>query len=206
MPGLRKFDEYVYNTPAYTFSGRRLYEILDSFAASLQRHLTDEIVWILSLNRYKNLDLAAIDLQHGLYVKAHSSRLRLLPYLLTNHDLTYEGGIHSWWPSGNKARDLFLRYICTMWHRGAWRYSACTLAGKPRPLQGIKWERTEPLRVETAVMEMEQGRGPLQLPEKAHTKEAKDETADHSRTPSSSYLSTVPGSPPSSRTSVTRLV
>ena len=84
MPGLRKFDAYVYGSTPFTFMGQRLYEILDSFASALQMHLVDEIVWILSLSKFKNLNLAAIDVQHGLYVKAHSSRLRLLPYFLTN--------------------------------------------------------------------------------------------------------------------------
>lgn len=174
MPGLRKFDAYVYSSTPFTFSGQRLYEILDSFASALQMHLVDEIVWILSLNKYEGLDLAAIDVQHGLYVKAHSSKLRLLPYFLTNHDLTYEGGIHSWWPTGNRLRDFFLRYFCTQWHRGAWKYSACSLAGKPRRLQGIKWDKLGEVTVETAMVEMssqEPVNGPPQRPDKAHTKE-----------------------------------
>jgi len=143
MPGLRKFDEYVYNSTPSNFCGQKLYQILDSFAAALQMHLADEIVWILSLSKYKQLDLAAIDIQYSMYVKAHSSRIRLFPYILTNHDLTYEGGIHSWWPMGNKLRNLFLRYVCTQWNRGAWRYSTCTLGGKPKRLQGIKLDKLE---------------------------------------------------------------
>jgi hypothetical protein len=46
MPGLRRFDDYVYNATRHTFSGAALYAILDSFAATQQVHLTDEIVWI----------------------------------------------------------------------------------------------------------------------------------------------------------------
>lgn len=141
MPGLRKFDEYVYRVSPFTFSGQRLVDILDSFAASLQIHLTDEVVWILGLSKYPNLDLAAIDIQHGNYVRARSSKTRLLPYLLTNHDLTYEDGIHAWWPTGNRMRDWFLRYVCTLWNRGAWEYSSCNLAGKPQKLHGINWDK-----------------------------------------------------------------
>lgn len=155
MPGLRTFDEYVRGSDAHTFSGRRLYEILDSFAAALKVHLTDEVVWIQALRRSgARLDLAAIDAHHGGYVRAHSSRLRLLPYLLTNHDLTYEGGIHAWWPSHSRLRDAFLRYACTLWHRGAWRYSSCTLAGRPRRLLGIRWDRERDVRAEAVVVEM----------------------------------------------------
>ncbi|KAI5854466.1 hypothetical protein BZA05DRAFT_394321 [Tricharina praecox] len=195
MPGLRKFDDYVYNATPYNFSGQKLYQILDSFAAALQMHLTDEIVWILSLSKYKHLDLAAIDVQHGMYVKAHSSRLRLLPYLLTNHDLTYEGGIHSWWPTGNRARDMFLRYICTLWNRGAWKYSACSLGGKPRRLQGIKWDKLDDVTVETAMVELDIEIGP-KPPDKAYTRISK-EVPHVTHSPSESQFSS---------RSVTRLV
>lgn len=204
MPGLRRFDEYVYNTPARTFSGRRVYAILESFAAALQMHLTEEIVWILSLSKYPRLDLAAIDRQHGLYVKAHSSRLRLLPYLLTNHDVTYEGGIHAGWPTGSRLRDLFLRYVCTQRHRGAWRYSACTYGGRPRKLLGIRRDKGEETAVGMAMVDLDLGTatasGPT-LPAKAHTKEEREPARRScSRSPSISHM----GSP--SRASATMLV
>lgn len=157
MPGLRRFDEYVRRSDPHTFSGRHLYEILDSFAAALQVHLTDEVVRIQALRRFgRRLDLGAIDALHGAYVRAHSSRLRLLPYLLTNHDLTYEGGIHAWWPSHSWLRDVFLRYACTLWHRGAWRYSSCTVSGHPRHLLGIRWDREREARVKAIVVEMDE--------------------------------------------------
>ena len=159
MPGLRRFDEYVRGSDPHTFSGRHLYEILDSFAAALQVHLTDEVVWIQALRRFgRRLDLCAIDALHGAYVRAHSSRLRLLPYLLTNHDLTYEGGIHAWWPSHGWLRDAFLRYACTLWHRGAWRYSSCTVSGRPRHLLGIRWGREREARVEAVMVEIDEQR------------------------------------------------
>jgi len=188
MPGLRRFDDYVYNATPHTFSGAALYAILDSFAAALQIHLTDEIVWIQSLSKYAHLDLAAIDAQHGRYVKAHSSRLRLLPYLLTNHDRTYEGGIHAWWPISNRVRDLFLRYVCTLWNRGAWKYSACSLAGKPRRLHGIRWERLDgDLTAETALVELDLEAGP-KPPERAHTRVGSDAQLPPTHSPSESQF------------------
>lgn len=89
MGGLHEFDDYVYGVHPWQFSGARIVEILDTFAAKLQMHLTDEIVWILSLAQYPNLDLAGIDAQHGLFVKARSSLTRLLPFFMTNHDVCF---------------------------------------------------------------------------------------------------------------------
>jgi len=139
LSGLEHFDEYIRNSTPQTFSGLMVLQILDTFAATLQSHLTDEVVWIMSLSQYPQLDIGTIDAQHGLYVKAHSTHTRLLPFFLTNHDLTYEDGIHAWWPTGNKLRQWYLRYICTLVHRSSWNYSSCGLGGKPKPLVGVTW-------------------------------------------------------------------
>jgi len=150
MSGLHKFDQYVYHIDPYIFSGHRLVEILDSFAATLQMHLTDEVVWILSLSRFPQLNLARIDMEYGLYVKARSTKTRLLPFLLSNHDLTYENDIHRWWPTNGALRDFFLRYICSVVHFGAWRYSCCTLSGRPKPLvDGVDWNRLKEVAVDS---------------------------------------------------------
>ena len=148
LGGLKDFDDYIYNVSASQYSGQRVREILDSFAATLQSHLTDEVVWIMALSRFKNLDLASIDNFHRDYVKSRQSQTRIVPFLLTNHDILYEAGIHSGWPfmagalaeqdeapgMSAKLRNLWLRYVCTLVHRGAWKYSSCTFAGKPKPL------------------------------------------------------------------------
>lgn len=147
MGGLHEFDDYVYGVHPWQFSGARIVEILDTFAAKLQMHLTDEIVWILSLAQYPNLDLAGIDAQHGLFVKARSSLTRLLPFFMTNHDITYENSIHRWWPTNTPLRDFFLRYICTLVHRSAWQYSSCTFSGKPKNLVASeRWRKKERAR------------------------------------------------------------
>lgn len=144
MEGLHEFDRYLCKATPMTFSGATVLQILDSFAAKLQIHLTDEIVWIQSLAQsYPELDLAAIDACHGQYVKSRSTKTRILPFFLTNHDKTYENGIHAWWPTGNALRDLFLRYICTLVHSGAWRYSSCSRGGRPKRLEGIRRSRVE---------------------------------------------------------------
>jgi hemerythrin-like domain-containing protein len=143
MGSLRKFDDYVYRVSSSAFSGQRLLEILDTFAAPLQLHLADEVVWIASLSQYPHLDLVSIDDYHSQYFRSRSSKFRLMPYLLTNHDLTYEGGLHSLWPTGNRLSDWFLRYVCSRWHRGAWDFSSCTVSGKPRMLPGIKPTRSD---------------------------------------------------------------
>ncbi|KAF8475697.1 hypothetical protein BDZ91DRAFT_190079 [Kalaharituber pfeilii] len=156
LGGLQEFDKYVYNVHPSQFSGKKVLEILDSFAATLQSHLTDEVVWIMALSRFPNLNLAAIDNYHRQYVRSQQSQSRIIPFLLTNHDVLYEAGIHAGWPfmqaapAGtdeepgltSKLKDFWLRYVCTLVHRNAWKYSCCTFAGKPRPLEGTKMLRT----------------------------------------------------------------
>ncbi|KAH0606447.1 uncharacterized protein H6S33_004108 [Morchella sextelata] len=139
MGGLNDLDAYLRRVDPYSFSGSVVLQILETFAAKLQMHLTDEIVWIQSLaTNYPTLNLAEIDMRHGAYVGSRSTRTRVLPFFLTNHDKTYEGGIHSWWPTGNKIRDWWLRYVCTLVYSGAWQFSSCSKGGKPKRLEGIR--------------------------------------------------------------------
>lgn len=136
MDGLLEFDRYMSLVTPATYSGTAVLHILDTFAATLQLHLTDEIVWIQGLSQtYPELDIAAIDLRHEAYVKAKVSKTRIMPFFWTNHDRTYENGIHQWWPAGNVLRDWFMKYICTMVHSGAWKFSSCSKGGRPKRLE-----------------------------------------------------------------------
>lgn len=139
MHGLHRFDDYVYKVGAADYRGKELVEILDGFCADLQMHLTDEILWIQSLSKYPNLDLEKIDKQHAEYIRSRASKTRIMPVLLSNHDITYEDGIHKWWPAEqHKAADFFLRYMWSLWNRKAWAYSSCALSGKPKRLHALK--------------------------------------------------------------------
>jgi hypothetical protein len=70
-------------------------------------------------------------------------------------------------------RHLFLRYVCTLWNRGAWKYSACSLAGKPRRLRGICWEKLDgDPTFETTLVELDLEAGPKPL-DRAHTRAAR---------------------------------
>lgn len=160
LAGLQDFENYVYHVPPNQYSGNRITTILESFAATLQSHLTDEVVWIMALSRYQNLDLAAIDNYHKDYVRAKQNSTRLVPFLLTNHDIFFEAGIHAAWPIlsgphtntdetpglGARIRNLWIRYVCTLSHRHAWKYSSCTIGGKPKALEGPKQDSAGDLR------------------------------------------------------------
>lgn len=138
MVGLHKFDDYVYKVAPTSFSGDKLIEILDLFCANLQMHLTDEILWIQSLSKYPQLDLGAVDDHHASYIRARSSKTRLMPILLSNHDVTYEDAIHRWWPAESRTTsEFFMRYMWSLWNRGAWQYSSCALSGKPKRLVAL---------------------------------------------------------------------
>ena len=160
LAGLQEFEKYVYHVPPSQYDGRKIIELLDSFATTLQSHLTDEVIWILALSRFPQLDLAAIDDYHKNYVIARQNPTRTVPFLLTNHDVYYESGIHRNWPmlDGNsiregtvsrlsaRLRDHWVRYICTLVHKSVWKYSPCTVAGRPKALEGLKGEQTRSLR------------------------------------------------------------
>ena len=185
LGGLHEFEQYIYNVKPSGYCGKKVLQILDSFAATLQSHLTDEVVWIMALSRFRDLDLAAIDAHHGDYVRLRQSSSRTIPFLLTNHDVTYETGIHAGWPIKQAAlaemevdttvraalRDFWLRYICTLVHKGAWKYSCCSLGGKPRFLEANKLLRSQSRTFEEAEGEMEMGsRDRLQRPERVFTR------------------------------------
>lgn len=165
LHGLERFDDYIARSTPETFSGLVLIRILDTFAATLQNHLTDEVVWILSLKQYPQLDITSIDAQHAQYVRAHQNNTRIIPFLFTNHDMSYEDGIHDWWPGFSKPKDFFLRYLCTFVNRAAWQYSSCSYGGKPKALVDVSWATlSNSLNPEKCV---EQGPQP---PEQAHTR------------------------------------
>ena len=149
LAGLQELENYVYHVQPCQYSGKKITEILDSFAATLQSHLTDEVVWIMALSRFQHLDIATIDNYHKDYVRAKQNQTRVVPFLLTNHDVLYEEGIHATWPilvghlaetNGGpglsaRVRNFWLRYVCTLVHRHAWKYSSCTVGGKPKALE-----------------------------------------------------------------------
>lgn len=189
LAGLQEFENYVYNVSASQYSGKKITEILDSFAATLQSHLTDEVVWILALSRFDQLDLAAIDNYHRNYVRTQQNQTRMMPFLLTNHDILYESGIHSAWPIlagplaeedeepglSARLRNFWVRYICTFAHRHAWRYSSCTVGGKPKALEGRKpsSSKNNRLRERDDAFELASGPGSedcLQKPERVMTR------------------------------------
>lgn len=151
LAGLQEFENYVYHVQPSQYSGEKVTEILNSFAATLQSHLTDEVIWIMALSRFQQLDIAAIDNYHKNYVRAKQSQTRLVPFLLTNHDVLYEAGVHAAWPIlagplaetsegpglSGRVRNFWQRYVCTLAHKHSWRYSSCTFGGKPKVLEGV---------------------------------------------------------------------
>lgn len=154
LVGLQEFEKYVYHVLPCQYDGRKIIELLDSFATTLQSHLTDEVIWILALSRFPQLDLAAIDNYHKSYVSARQSLTRIVPFLLTNHDIFYESGIHSDWPTVDggligkgtarlsaRLKDFWMRYIYTLVHKNAWKYSSCTVTGRPKSLEALTNKR-----------------------------------------------------------------
>lgn len=53
---------------------------------------------------------------------------------LTNHDKTFEGGIHEGWPPAPWLAMLMLRWLFVPVNRRLWRFSACDSYGRPKEL------------------------------------------------------------------------
>lgn len=179
LAGLQEFEKYVYHIPPNQYDGRKIIELLDSFATTLQSHLTDEVIWILALSRFPHLNLAAIDSYHKSYVIARQSPTRMVPFLLTNHDVLYESGVHSNWPMlddnhiekstvrlSARLRDYWVRYICILVHKNIWKYSSCTVAGIPKALEGLGGKSIRNSRTVDSIARLEQrGSGSKQCPQ-----------------------------------------
>lgn len=58
--GLARFDEYLKGVQegAEKFDGQKLRSVIDSFMGELRKHLSDEIVTLLALSQYKDVDWA----------------------------------------------------------------------------------------------------------------------------------------------------
>ncbi|KAF8423230.1 hypothetical protein EV426DRAFT_710617 [Tirmania nivea] len=143
---LAGLQRYVYHAQPIQYSGEKLTEIFDSFAATLQSHLTDKVVWIMALSRFQQLDIAAIDNYQENYAGIHAT----WPILVGN--LAETTGL------GGRVRNFWLRYVCMLAYRHAWKYSSCTVGGKPKALEGAATSpRDERLKGRDGAIELASG-------------------------------------------------
>jgi hypothetical protein len=118
------------------FSNRHLRSIIDLFAEPLNQHLHDEIETLLSLSKYgDSLDLAGIAEKAAENAIGSLSKTAVIPGILLNHDVTYQGGLHATFPPIPWPVRWVLMHICTLWYWWWWRFASCDTYGRPKVLQ-----------------------------------------------------------------------
>jgi len=137
LPGLLKFDLYVAGVREgkEEYDGATLRGLIDEFGPSLESHLRAEIELLLELGRDEKIDWGWTGKAMAAHSKKTADRIKEVPFIITNSDVTYEGGVHGprfppfpWFVS------QIFRWVYIPKLKGAWRFSSCDDYGKPREL------------------------------------------------------------------------
>lgn len=123
----------------FSFSPSLCKIMLDAFVPALSAHLAAEIPTLLSLAPYGDkIDLLGLMKKDGEKVMGGMSKTTQLPIFLTNHDVTWENGIHDFPPLPPPVRWV-LREVAARKKASWWKFSTCGFDGRPREL---KWKGT----------------------------------------------------------------
>ncbi|KAI1127423.1 hemerythrin HHE cation binding domain-containing protein [Nemania abortiva] len=137
--GLAQFTIYVRECLAHEkkFNGEELVRILDSFAAVLWQHLSDEIPTLLALEQYGER-MRGFYAKFAAEVEKTQQELGVLAgavFVIATHDVGFEGGIHTDFPPIPFAITWGLRNVAWWAHSDWWQFAPCDRQGKMRPLR-----------------------------------------------------------------------
>jgi len=131
--GMEKLGEYCSKTSPADYAHSTFQAIIDSFAAPLFKHLSDEIPTILALKEYPSKDLKAIWAKAEKHINDVGSFDEMFPLAFGCMDRGFEAGQHKFPPAPG-----FVNFVVKYWfarkHQGAWRFNPCDMWGTPRPL------------------------------------------------------------------------
>jgi len=141
LPGLLAYDVYVSGVKddGKPFDGAKLKSLIDDFAPALESHLNNEIKLLESLADDKSVDWDSAGKAMAAYSKKNADRIREVPFLITNSDVTYEDGVSGPrfppfpWFVGQIFRWVYIPHL-----KNAWRFSCCDDYGVPKELPFIK--------------------------------------------------------------------
>ncbi|KAH8804650.1 hypothetical protein F5884DRAFT_754250 [Xylogone sp. PMI_703] len=137
-PGLKAFDDYIQSVKEgkEKYNGARIRELVDDFAPVLVSHLTEEVDFISSLEKFedkinwKKYEKDTADRA----VKAANTEFEV-PLMVTNMDFTFEKGVHEkHWPPWPWFAGFMFRWVFIPKHKGYWRFSTCDSKGMPKDL------------------------------------------------------------------------
>ncbi|PMD67691.1 uncharacterized protein K444DRAFT_649527 [Hyaloscypha bicolor E] len=137
LPGLLALDEYIQNVKAdvKTYDGSKILKITEDLGPALEAHLTNEIDLLESLAKGEKIDWNLLGRAMAAHSKKVADRVREVPFLITNSDVTYESGIHGerFPPFPWFVHQIF-RWVYIPQLKGAWRFASCDDYGMPKEL------------------------------------------------------------------------
>ncbi|KAE8445570.1 hypothetical protein EG329_013334 [Mollisiaceae sp. DMI_Dod_QoI] len=136
LPGLVAFDKFVTGVKEGGSYDKGIFiEILDDLGPKLEAHLISEIGLLESLEKDDGIDWDLLGKTMAQHSKKVADRVREVPFLITNSDITYESGIHgARFPPFPWFVSQIFRWVYIPQLKGAWRFASCDDYGVPKEL------------------------------------------------------------------------
>ncbi|OJD19833.1 hypothetical protein AJ78_00192 [Emergomyces pasteurianus Ep9510] len=132
---LEKFREYIFETDAKAYDGKKLQGIMDDLAPPLHKHLVGEIPTLLDLAIYDSKKLEAWWALSGKKSQKDIDIFRDAALMLGCMDSTFRlDGEPRIFPPIPIPVKYLSKYVLEWRYSGAWRFNPCDTFGKPRPL------------------------------------------------------------------------
>ncbi|TVY45316.1 hypothetical protein LSUB1_G000957, partial [Lachnellula subtilissima] len=137
LPALVAFDNFV-SAAADDFvlyDPAQFTKLIDDMGAPLEKHLRHEVKVLVDLEKDEAIDWDLMGKTMAAESKKTADRIREVPFMITNSDVTYEGGIHGErfppfpWFVGQIFRWIYVPRLCA-----AWKFSCCDDYGLPKDL------------------------------------------------------------------------
>ncbi|KAM0327960.1 hypothetical protein ACHAQA_005359 [Verticillium albo-atrum] len=131
--GLEEYKKYLDGVQAgeEKYDGLKFKGIIDSFAAELQQHLTEEIDTLVKLHE-EHEDKADWEVWYKKTMeeimkatKDPEHATTVIPLIFTNHEKGFEGGVHASWPPLPWFFMLVVRWWFIPTNKQWWRFSSC---------------------------------------------------------------------------------
>lgn len=142
LPGLVSFDAFVASWKdgereegKIGWDGKVLKDLMDDFGPKLALHLKNEIALLESLASDEAIDWSLLGKTMAAHSKKVADRVREVPFLIVNSDVTYEGGIHgARFPPFPWAVHQIFRWVYIPQLKAAWIFASCDDWGVPKDL------------------------------------------------------------------------
>jgi len=137
LPGLLTFDEYISDVKAdaKSYDGSRIIGLVEDFGPALEAHLQNEIGLLEGLEKDDQIDWDLLGKTMAKHSKKVADRVREVPFLITNSDVTYESGIHgARFPPFPWFVSQIFRWVYIPQLKGAWKFASCDDYGMPKEL------------------------------------------------------------------------